>query len=756
MPLNRFSSRGAPRLQTRWTPWELVLLSISAMLIMSPLFAAGYALLVPRAVPAQGQTKPQPPALATWTPVPGPGTPSATPPPATNTPIATPTATQAPTIAATPTTSSCGATGYPVCTPVPPTATTAPPTAVPPTATTAMLPTATAVPPTATAVPPTATTAVPPTATTSTPSQLAISVSALDTGGRNIASVASGDVFNYYVRVDNAVMPAVPVTLSDILPAGIQPVQVLNTIAGSCAVSGQTLSCTLSPSTGRPASVMIQVRAGAVTPGSTIVNAATVRDSSTNTQATDSAKLTVSGSVATATAVPPTATVAPPGPTAVPPTAAPPATAMPAVQPAPSAPQPTSAPLPTDVPRPPAPRSPQRPPSRGSQPTPTLGILPVTVVPGSVPWSTQVPEVTAQPINTVAPPATSTPRRSTQPQPTAAKPASGHATTAPATTQPTTGGARVSRPAASATTAPKPSATRQIGRAAGAAPTPAARATAPHVAPEGAAPTTATAQGARPATTTPAQGARPATTAPTATPAPTLAPVTTPIKADAAERSVSARFNLQSDWGQAAIGETVVYTVTLQNAGLAAGGSAPIIAKTMAKPASPPQGLPMTDIVIGDDLNEYLEPIEVRGIGLTASWDGQRIEATRAKLNSGETVQLVIAARVRHDATLDTIQNQASLRYTGRDAAIFSNLVEVKVVRKDAAPSTTETAQAAAPSTRGPAGKAAETTKKAAPAELGTQLPHTSGGSLPLSGILLLGLTLLIRSVRTHRARVRI
>ncbi|HEX6288539.1 MAG TPA: hypothetical protein VFZ66_05070, partial [Herpetosiphonaceae bacterium] len=74
----------------RWSLWELALLAISLVMIASPLFAAGYALLVPTVAPAQEsgsglmQTRP------TECPTSATGTPCPTPPP-TETPSPTPT-----------------------------------------------------------------------------------------------------------------------------------------------------------------------------------------------------------------------------------------------------------------------------------------------------------------------------------------------------------------------------------------------------------------------------------------------------------------------------------------------------------------------------------------------------------------------------------------------------------------------------------------------------------------------------------------
>src|SRR5688500_3688954 len=119
--------RGARRTRARWTAWELVLLAVSVIMIGSPLFAAGYALLLPSVVPAQeGPTH-------TAAPRQTPGGATAVPTATATTPP--PTATTAPTVAAptvaapTATRAACGSgAGYPgPC----PTASTPPQTAGP-------------------------------------------------------------------------------------------------------------------------------------------------------------------------------------------------------------------------------------------------------------------------------------------------------------------------------------------------------------------------------------------------------------------------------------------------------------------------------------------------------------------------------------------------------------------------------------------------------------------------------------------------
>lgn len=231
-----------------------------------------------------------------------------------------------------------------------------------------------------------------------------------------------------------------------------------------------------------------------------------------------------------------------------------------------------------------------------------------------------------------------------------------------------------------------------------------------------------------------------------------MPPVTTPE----AERP-SLRFNLSSDWGQVFVGDTVTFVVTLQNAGNEAGGSSPLRARARAAKLEALQAAPpVHDVLITQQLNPNFELLEASGPGLSVTTDGQKIEARRDMLAGGETVELMIKARARDigAAPLTTV-NQAQLIYRDAEHPLFSNVVDVVIMPK-ALPTATPVLPAPPTSTTEPlmtaAGAAPVITP---PQELGESLPQTSGGT-PLAGVVLLGLTLLLHSIRVHRARVRI
>jgi hypothetical protein len=145
---------------------------------------------------------------------------------------------------------------------------------------------------------------------------------------------------------------------------------------------------------------------------------------------------------------------------------------------------------------------------------------------------------------------------------------------------------------------------------------------------------------------------------------------------------------------------------------------------------------PINDVVISDELNPLLEIVEATANGMKVTTDGQKVEAKRATLAGGELVTVKIKVRARAiDVSGKMVLNQASLTYKDEADRLFSNIVAVKIVTKDAPTATP--APTAVPTATTPPVEA-----KAATTELG--------------GVMLLGFTMLLRSVRLRRARTRI
>lgn len=240
-------------------------------------------------------------------------------------------------------------------------------------------------------------------------------------------------------------------------------------------------------------------------------------------------------------------------------------------------------------------------------------------------------------------------------------------------------------------------------------------------------------------------------TAPAPTPGPTLPPVTTP---EPGEPSV--RFNLASNWGQVFVGDTMEYEIALQNAGIDAGGSSPLMGTPRRVKQEALESVPvLKDVVIVDELDPAFEIIEATSAGMAVTTDGQKVEATRPTLAGGELVTVRIKVRARSVAVSGVVLNQATLRHADTADAIFSNVVAVTIVLKDA-PTATPAPTEPPTATPAPSVMISGGTPAATPEELSNaDLPHTSGG-IPLSGFVLLGLTMLLHSVRAHRARSRI
>jgi hypothetical protein len=209
------------------------------------------------------------------------------------------------------------------------------------------------------------------------------------------------------------------------------------------------------------------------------------------------------------------------------------------------------------------------------------------------------------------------------------------------------------------------------------------------------------------------------------------------------------------------VGDTFEYVVTLQNVGQEAGGSSPMMSPARRTKLEAMRNIePLRDVVITDDINPAFEVLDATGEGITVKTNGQKVEATRSVLAGGEEVKVRIKVRARpRDVLPVTISNQATLLYSGLSHNLFSNIVDIIVAAKNAptptaAPTTAPTAAPSlAPQAAG--GTPPEVPPPAKPEELGDKLPNTSGG-IPLSGFVLLGLTLLLHSIRAHRARVRI
>ncbi|MEI7772135.1 MAG: hypothetical protein WCI67_19225, partial [Chloroflexales bacterium] len=225
---------GRGRAPARWTGWEVALIALSALMIAFPLYAEATRWIMPPLAPAQ-EISPS----AAPTDVPPSAAPTDVPTAAGPSLNLVPTSTEIP-LTSTPTTT--GAT--PTNTPVPgaPTAT--------PTRTNTPVPGA----PTATST------------RTSTPVPGNIRVFKV----ASVSDAAPGQQFSYSISVITTNTTDTPVTMSDSLSSSLSVIGVSAT-GGSCS-SGQTVSCSLTISDVKPASVTIQVRVNSSTPSKTVIS----------------------------------------------------------------------------------------------------------------------------------------------------------------------------------------------------------------------------------------------------------------------------------------------------------------------------------------------------------------------------------------------------------------------------------------------------------------------------------------------------
>jgi hypothetical protein len=251
------------------------------------------------------------------------------------------------------------------------------------------------------------------------------------------------------------------------------------------------------------------------------------------------------------------------------------------------------------------------------------------------------------------------------------------------------------------------------------------------------------------------------TRAPTATPAATAAPTSVAVD--------SVFLRLASDWGSAFPGQEVNFVIAVRNT--AASGDLRDVRVSSTLPANLE--------LLGATSDRFGDPQR----------DGSQVTLNIPTLGPGQGVEISIRTRIRVSVEPGTrIVSQAELSYAGLNVPAYSNIVTVLVVGQTpgssqqvqatlpptatstplpptATPTPTATSTPTAtptntpvPAAQAPASNAPESAPAApaasAPAA-SSQLPNTSSG-VPIFGIVLLGMTLMVRTVRLHRAQSRI
>jgi hypothetical protein len=163
---------------------------------------------------------------------------------------------------------------------------------------------------------------------------------------------------------------------------------------------------------------------------------------------------------------------------------------------------------------------------------------------------------------------------------------------------------------------------------------------------------------------------------------------------------------------------------------------------------------------------------------------GNRVVLRLNELVPGQSVELAIPSKLKESVAVDTrVVSQAELSFEGLNTPIYSNIAPILVVGQaptvqpavaaTAAPTSQATSEPATPlpsATPDPNAQAQAVAAPAAPTTVAPTavsgqpqvvkpaappLPETSSG-VPISGMVLFGMTLLIRTVRIHRSQTRI
>jgi hypothetical protein len=245
-----------------------------------------------------------------------------------------------------------------------------------------------------------------------------------------------------------------------------------------------------------------------------------------------------------------------------------------------------------------------------------------------------------------------------------------------------------------------------------------------------------------------------------------------PTEEAAADVDVSVR--LGSDWGSAFPGQEVQYTFVIRN----------------NRPVTDDDANTVRDLELSSRFPSNLEVNGARADrGSDPNVTGNDLTYTLDELAPGEVVEVTVNTTIRRGIATGTILvAQGQLDFAGLDIPLNSNIVTVLIVDRDLRVTVTPTSTPDASPTidTGAAGQSVagsptatstaatqvagvaqtpralpQQTEEAIagevppPADGTAPLPPTSTG-VPLLGILMLGMTMLIRTVRLHRARERI
>jgi hypothetical protein len=212
-------------------------------------------------------------------------------------------------------------------------------------------------------------------------------------------------------------------------------------------------------------------------------------------------------------------------------------------------------------------------------------------------------------------------------------------------------------------------------------------------------------------------------------------------------------FRMASDWGSAFAGQEVNYVIAFRN--------------TRTTGA-------INNLIITSDLPQNLQIIEQKSDHGDPQLQGNQLTFKLASLQAGQGVEIAVRAKIKDDVEVGTrLISQAEATYDGLAIPLRSNIVTILIVGSALGPvqanvqAASPSATAAATASPVPPTPTSAITATAAPTAMPTakptsapaasapQLPATSSG-VPISGFALLGLTMLLRTVRLHREKSRI
>jgi hypothetical protein len=223
---------------------------------------------------------------------------------------------------------------------------------------------------------------------------------------------------------------------------------------------------------------------------------------------------------------------------------------------------------------------------------------------------------------------------------------------------------------------------------------------------------------------------------------------------------------MQSDWGSAFPNQKVNYLIAAQNT-RASGDMSELRIRTM---------MPANLEVLSASASYGVDPA-LKSIDPVVA--GNEVSLKLDVLKPGEQVFIAIETRVKGTAVVGSqIVSQAELTFTGIKSMAFSNIVSVLVVgapptsqislaQGQATPTATMTQPPTATGTAAPTTQPTPTATNVPPPSptravagaarppTSVPLPETSTG-VPIFGFALLGMTMMLRTVRIHRSQSRL